>query len=707
MALQFSIEVDDKGTPKVKKFNKNLDKSKSAADKAGAALVGTSSAILALGTAGAVAGQQLFSMVSATTQNAQEIDNLSKVSNVGTEEFQKLAYGAKTVGIESDKLADIYKDVNDRIGDFAKTGGGPMKDFFEQIGPLVGVTIDDFKELSGPKALQLFQSSLEKANVSQQEMTFYLESMASDTTNLIPLLAEGGAGFNELGSQAERAGTIMSEDLIKSSKEFQLGLGQLEGTAQGVFNELSEDLIPTFITGMEEITAAVEFAGPVIVDIFKSIQPIIANTITLLSDTAIGWAQIAKEVNNALSLTEEFDEAASKSSNKEIEALEKRMKTQKQINAEERQAKEIQKKEEQQAAQREMARQKAISENRKKRNAEAKKAAEEQIKINVAKAEAILEQEEKIEEALKESAEFYAQLSEENKTQKIEAEKEITFNLMSEEEQRQAILLKNHEERLALLGETASVQRLYAQEQAQLELEASERRKESLIQNFENIGQITSSFSQALNNITAADQNNINRDYDEREARIKKEYDLKIKSAQGNSAEVEKLAKERDEKLSSLDLKREDALQKSAKKTATLRKRAAQLEAIVNTAAAVTKALPNFLLAGAVGLAGATQVAAIESAQFFAGGDTGPTQRNISVGENGREFVVSGSGTRAAGNEALEDLNNGRIEDAANRLLGDRGGSRQVNLNINGGVIDEVFLNNTLIPKLQEWERLQ
>jgi len=156
-----------------------------------------------------------------------------------------------------------------------------------------------------------------------------------------------------------------------------------------------------------------------------------------------------------------------------------------------------------------------------------------------------------------------------------------------------------------------------------------------------------------------------------------------------------------------LDVKREKELQRSAKRTALFRKRAAQLEAIVNTAAAVTKAGVITPLAIATGIAGASQVALIESQQFFKGGMTGEAgQENISVGENGREFVVSAGGTRQAGEAALQDINNGRLEDAANRLLAQSNRpSGGITLQINGGIIDEQFLENSLIPRIKEFER--
>ncbi len=133
-------------------------------------------------------------MVTNAAKFGKELSNLANISGIGVEQFQRLAMGARTVGISSEKLADIYKDVNDRVGEFVETGGGPMKDFFEKIAPAVGVTADQFARLSGPEALQLYVDTLEKAGVSQQELTFYLEAMASDTTALIPLLKSGGAG---------------------------------------------------------------------------------------------------------------------------------------------------------------------------------------------------------------------------------------------------------------------------------------------------------------------------------------------------------------------------------------------------------------------------------------------------------------------------------------------------------------------------------
>jgi hypothetical protein len=149
-----------------------------------------------------------------------------------------------TVGIEQEKLADILKDVNDRVGDFLQTGGGPMKDFFEQIAPRVGVTAEQFAKLSGPEALQLYVSSLEKAGASQQEMTFYPEAMASDATNLLPLLRNGGAEMTRLGDRAADLGAVLDQRALGALNRANVALIGLGQAFAGIRNHIATAMAP-------------------------------------------------------------------------------------------------------------------------------------------------------------------------------------------------------------------------------------------------------------------------------------------------------------------------------------------------------------------------------------------------------------------------------------------------------------------------------
>ena len=200
---------------------------------------------IAMSAAAAAATASLGLIVRSTAESAAKIRQFAQVANATPDALQRWSAGARTVGIEQEKLADILKDVNDRVGDFLQTGGGPMADFFESVAPRVGVTADQFARLSGPEALQLYVDTLERAGLSQQEMTFYLEAMASDATRLLPLLRNGGAEMARLGDQAADLGAVLNTDAIEALRRTQVALGTLSLVFEGLRNRIAVAVAPS------------------------------------------------------------------------------------------------------------------------------------------------------------------------------------------------------------------------------------------------------------------------------------------------------------------------------------------------------------------------------------------------------------------------------------------------------------------------------
>ncbi|WP_407533515.1 transglycosylase SLT domain-containing protein [Acinetobacter baumannii] len=204
-------------------------------------------AIAVSALSGAVAGlsvAQLVNFSDQVIQTGNDIQKFSKLANASVREFQYYAKGAETAGISMESFADKMKDMQDRIGDFQQTGGGPLADFFTNIAPKVGVTIQQFQKLSGPEALQLFYNSLEKAGASTNDMKFYMEAIISDSSLLIPLLENGGKGFKEWGDAAEKAGAIMTDELVANLSEAKKQLMLMDLQWQGLENRLINNVVP-------------------------------------------------------------------------------------------------------------------------------------------------------------------------------------------------------------------------------------------------------------------------------------------------------------------------------------------------------------------------------------------------------------------------------------------------------------------------------
>ena len=260
-------------------------------------------------TGATAAATAAFGFASSTARQSEEIERGAKLASTGVEEFQKLAYASSSFGVEQDKLADILKDVNDKMGDYAQTGGGAMADFFEFIAPKVGVTAEQFRNLSGADALQLYVSSLEKANLSQAELTFYMEAIASDSTLLLPLLEKNGEAYKTLAKEAEEYGLVLSEDTIKANKEFSKQLKALQGMFQGIMNSVGSKLIPIFSDLVkrfkEFITANREVLRQRLESFFEGVIWVVEKFISIIG-TLFGWidkvAQLMGGWSNAIKI---------------------------------------------------------------------------------------------------------------------------------------------------------------------------------------------------------------------------------------------------------------------------------------------------------------------------------------------------------------------------------------------------------------------
>lgn len=209
------------------------------------------SQLSSLGLSGLFAGfsagvfvNELRKVVQETANAASEIERLSQLSGTTTTAFQQMAAGAAKVKIEQSELADMLKDVNEKFGEMTSTGGGPLKDFFEQIAPKVGVTADQFRRLGGPEALQLYYDSLIKAGANSKQVTFYMEQLVSNGTKLVPMLRDSGAGFKAAAAEAERLGLIMDQKAIAEAKRFDEQMKALDRTFAGFKRGVGLSVIP-------------------------------------------------------------------------------------------------------------------------------------------------------------------------------------------------------------------------------------------------------------------------------------------------------------------------------------------------------------------------------------------------------------------------------------------------------------------------------
>lgn len=250
------------------KWRKRTQKDVSAVQKAFRGLaVG---AVLAASVAG------MRRMMTESVNLSREIRKGAQVAGMSTEAFQAHAYAAERTGIQMDKFADQMKDVRERVGDFIATGGGPMADFFENVAPKIGITAQELQNLSGPQILQAVKNAMDDANVSMEEQIFYLESLASDTTNLIPLLENGGKKLNEITKEFDDLNVAISETELEELKEIE----RLTQNLDSEFSKLKTTLVTEF--------------GPGLVSAFSTMRTAVSNLVGVIK---WGYDEVSSTIN--------------------------------------------------------------------------------------------------------------------------------------------------------------------------------------------------------------------------------------------------------------------------------------------------------------------------------------------------------------------------------------------------------------------------
>ena len=211
---------------------------------------------LATTVAGMAAGYLSLSAVidsaNRSMANAKELENMARLAGQSVEEFQATAYAVDSVGISAEQLGDISKDVSDKLGDFAATGGGEFADFFENVAPQVGLTSSELMKLSGPEVLLAVQKAMEDANVPMKEQIFYLESIANDASLLIPLLENNGRAMGELEGRYRDMNVALSETDISALREMEKAFKDAKREAES----LSDTIWVSLSGAMTELARA-------------------------------------------------------------------------------------------------------------------------------------------------------------------------------------------------------------------------------------------------------------------------------------------------------------------------------------------------------------------------------------------------------------------------------------------------------------------
>ncbi|MDT3722384.1 phage tail tape measure protein [Pseudomonas oryzihabitans] len=216
----------------------------------------TGVAMAGLATASIAAGAASLALLKRTAEATAESDRWAKSLGMNTTTLIEWQYAAERAGLSGDNIADIFKDLNDKIGDVLVTGGGEAVDALNKL----GLSAKALAQLSPDKQLEAIAASLSKVG-SQAEKTNILESLGNDLSRLLPLLENGGAELERYKQQARDFGISLNpqqvNDLVKANEILKDIGDQLHGIENQMVAGLANVDLSSLNDSMADLRATV------------------------------------------------------------------------------------------------------------------------------------------------------------------------------------------------------------------------------------------------------------------------------------------------------------------------------------------------------------------------------------------------------------------------------------------------------------------
>lgn len=205
------------------------------------ALAGIATAAVAVGTAIGVAG---FNLLKSSAEQVAATDQWAKALKVSTQELLAWQFAAERAGIAGDNIADIFKDVSDKIGDATLNKSGDAVDALDAL----GLSAEKLSKTTPDKQILAIGSALSKISSNSEKVTI-LESFGNDLTKFIPLFDNNNEKLQKFISLAKDYGVAPDpkdiDDLVKVNDLFMDMEGQVSGLKMQIAGGLAKvDLSP-------------------------------------------------------------------------------------------------------------------------------------------------------------------------------------------------------------------------------------------------------------------------------------------------------------------------------------------------------------------------------------------------------------------------------------------------------------------------------
>ena len=242
------------------------------AKAAAVAFTGFATAASAAAVGVGVAG---YNLLKNTSKQITESDRWAKSLNMSTQSLLSWQYAAEKAGVSGDQMADIFKDIGDKIGDAVLNKSGEAVEALDAL----GLSAKKLAGESPDKQLLAISNALGKIKTNAEKTTI-LESLGNDLSKLLPLLDQGGDKLQKYIKAAKDFGVAPDDADIESLVKVNSIFEDMETQINGVKIELATGLAKIDLTGLQK---SISDMGDVFKDpeVIKGITDLVSGVVDL------------------------------------------------------------------------------------------------------------------------------------------------------------------------------------------------------------------------------------------------------------------------------------------------------------------------------------------------------------------------------------------------------------------------------------------
>ncbi|WP_431000937.1 phage tail tape measure protein [Klebsiella pneumoniae] len=257
-----------------------------------AALAGVGAAAV---TAGLAVGAAGFQLLKSTSKQITETDRWAKSLNVSTQELLAWQFAAEKSGVSGDQMADIFKDIGDKIGDAVLNKSGEAVDALNSL----GLSAEKLSRISPDKQLLVIGEALSKIGTNAEKTTI-LESLGNDLSKLLPLFDNNNEKLKQFIFLAKDYGVAPDpssiDDLVKVNQLFE----DMEAQVAGLKMEIAAGLAKVDLSPLQ---SSLDKLHDVLTDpaVLQGISDLVSEVTQLagwLVKAAAGAGQLAASTGN-------------------------------------------------------------------------------------------------------------------------------------------------------------------------------------------------------------------------------------------------------------------------------------------------------------------------------------------------------------------------------------------------------------------------